>query len=84
MKRFEAMFSSGYDTIMYDGKGLRRDEDIGWNYRWSSLRMYCSVFADPRGYVGHAVISSRIVAYSRATTSGINAPVWQMYLLRCT
>lgn len=51
------MFLDGYKISMYGQKGLRRHMDIGgWNCRWSSLRMWCLDYVDPRGALNMPLI----------------------------
>lgn len=50
MRRFEAIFSGRQNASMCDRKGMMCDSGIGsWNHEWSSLRMWHSGYADPRG-----------------------------------
>lgn len=57
MMRFNTMFLDGRDTSPYDQKSVRCETDTsGWNRQWSTLRLLCHRFVDPRGMLDMSML----------------------------
>lgn len=49
-RRFSTTFLNVRITILYDRRGMKRDNNMcGWNRRWRVMQSYCAGFVDPVG-----------------------------------
>lgn len=54
--QFNAMFSEGFNTIIYDWRGVKCDTNIGeWNRRRNSMNSCCSWYLHVIGFYKHLV-----------------------------